>query len=127
MVFRMKSSSFLFTSCWLSFAYLTNAQYNYADFITGPVPTATIITPEMAASAASVSSAFAAMITGTIQHQGGAAGDASSSNEGASSANEAGASGSDTQSITISKGGIIAIAVVVSCVVVFGSTFSSSP
>lgn len=120
----MKSFILVTTCCWLSLAHLTNAQYNYDDFITQPVPTATTITPEMAASASSVSSAWAAMFTKPIQDSGGTAGDVSSVKDGSLSGNEEGASGTDTQSITISKGGIIAIAVVVSCVVIFGSMWS---
>lgn len=122
----MKSLILLSTCCWLKLAYLTSAQHNYDDFTTEPVPTTTIITPEMAASASSASSAFAAMFTRPVQDSGGDAGDASSRNEGSNAADEAGASGSDTQSITISKEGIIAIAVVVSLVVVFGSMSSNN-
>ena len=81
--------------------------------------TPTSYSPQQIASMASVSSAFAAAITNPIQQGGAQAGDAASIDDG--SGDLAGASGGEQSSITISKGGIIAIAVVVSCVVIFGS------
>jgi hypothetical protein len=100
------------------------AQGNYGEIISQQPPSPTIITPEMAASASSVSSAFAAQFTGPVQEQGSAAGDVAFSGDGSAGDTE-GAGGQDTGSFQISKGGIIAIAVVVGFVVLFGSKSSS--
>jgi hypothetical protein len=73
------------------------------------------------ATAASVSSYFASMATGSVNQpgDGGSPGDPSSTG-GVGSGNEAGASGSDYESFSLSKGGLIAIIVVIVAVVVFG-------
>jgi hypothetical protein len=87
-----------------------------------PVPTSTISqTPEM--SSASVSSVFAALASATPQQQGGdvAPGDAANGGGDLGDQNAAGASGSDHESFNLSKGGMIAIIVVVVVVAVFGS------
>lgn len=90
------------TWCWLNFAYLSSAQ-NYYNH-----PSYTSMTPEMSAAAASASSAFAAMFTNPVTELDPQSGD------------DAGAAGPSSGSTTISKGGIIAIGVVVGLVVVFG-------
>lgn len=87
-----------------------------SDAANAPTPVA--LSPEAQASLASVSSAFAALITGPVQGGSARSGDAASA--GDDDGDLAGASGGSNDSIKISKGGIIAIAVVVSCVVVFG-------
>ena len=126
----MRSSSLLASLAVTSSAYLAAAQstsdINPSELVTtrAPEATATSLSPQQSASMASVSSAFAAAITNPIQQGGAQAGDAASVDDG--SGDLAGASGGEHNSINISKGGIIAIAVVVSCVVVFGSK-SSSP
>ena len=108
----------------LAFASFAAAQYDYDVFtsLAGSSPTPTTMSPEEEASKASISADFAALITGEIQPGGARSGDAASAGDDDGSL--AGASGGSNDSINISKGGIIAIAVVVSCVVVFGSKFT---
>lgn len=121
----MRSSSLLASLAVSSSAYFAVAQTDADEFMTNGAlePTATSFSPQQIASMASVSSAFAAAITNPIQQGGAQAGDAASVDDG--SGDLAGASGGESNSITISKGGIIAIAVVVSCVVIFGSKLLS--
>lgn len=115
-------SSFLLTLL-LHFLFSTPT---FAQYYTSAAATATSsLTPaEMssaAASAASVSSVFASLATATPQQgsdEGGSPGDADSSGGGGTAA---GASGTDTSSFNLSKGGLIAIIVVVSVVCIFGS------
>lgn len=87
-----------------------------------PTAATTSLTPAMSSS--SVAAFFSALATTAPQQPGSGsqAGDAGSANSGVNSA--AGAAGSDTGSITLSRGAIIAIVIVVSCVVIFGSKFS---
>ncbi|KFZ10131.1 hypothetical protein V502_08297 [Pseudogymnoascus sp. VKM F-4520 (FW-2644)] len=95
-------SSILFTACcWLHLAFLTFAQDNNT-------PTPTGNTPEQSAAQASASREFAAMFTEPVAESNTPTGD------------DAGSAGPSTGSVTISKGGIIAIGVVVGFVVVFG-------
>lgn len=95
-------SSILFNACcWLHLAYLTLAQ----DI----TPTATADTPEMSAAHASASSEFAALFTDPVPQTYTPSGD------------DAGAAGPSSGSVSISRGGIIAIGVAVGFVVVFGS------
>lgn len=95
-------SSILFTACcWLHLAFLTFAQDNNT-------PTPTGNTPEQSAAQASASREFAAMFTEPVSETNTPTGD------------DAGSAGPSTGSVTISKGGIIAIGVVVGFVVVFG-------
>ncbi len=130
------------------FSYLVAAQslgYNYEEFMSikaTQVPTTTY-SPQEIASMASASSAFNALITNPVQGGSARAGDAASGNRilcvyqncpalmsflvDDGNGNIAGASGGEQNSIQISKGGIIAIAVVVSCVVVFGSMLRPTP
>lgn len=120
----MRSSSLLASLAVSSSAYFAAAQVNDKSMTTTALEaTPTSYSPQQIASMASVSSAFAAAITNPIQQGGAQAGDAASVNDG--SGDLAGASGGEQSSITISKGGIIAIAVVVSCVVIFGSRLPS--
>jgi hypothetical protein len=74
--------------------------------------------PEMASQ--SVSSVFAALATATPQQTSGdqAPGDDSG---GTTNPNAAGASGTDSESLNLSRGGMIAIIVVVVVVAIFGS------
>jgi hypothetical protein len=114
-------SSFLLTLL-LHFALSTSAfgQY-YTTTASAAAATSSLTPAEM--SAASVSSVFASLATATPQQQsgeGGGPGDASSSG---GSGNAAGASGSDTTSFSLSKGGLIAIIVVVAAVSIFGSMY----
>ncbi|KFZ11891.1 hypothetical protein V501_04521 [Pseudogymnoascus sp. VKM F-4519 (FW-2642)] len=97
-------SSILFTACcWLHLAFLTFAQDNNT-----PTPTPTGNTPEMSAAQASASKEFAALFTDPVPPSNTPSGD------------DAGAAGPSSGSVTISRGGIIAIGVVVGFVVVFG-------
>lgn len=97
-------SSILFTACcWLHLAFLTFAQDNNT-----PTPTPTGNTPEMSAAQASASKEFAALFTDPVPASNTPSGD------------DAGAAGPSSGSVTISRGGIIAIGVVVGFVVVFG-------
>lgn len=100
-------SSILFTACcWLHLAYLTLAQDTYT-------PTATGNTPEMSAAQASASREFAALFTDPVPDTNTPTGD------------DAGSAGPSSGSVTISKGGIIAIGVVVGFVVVFGGMLTT--
>jgi len=87
-----------------------------------PIETTTSVslTPEMSAS--SVASYYSSLATSApIQPGSGpSAGDAGSSAGSSAGDSDAGASGSDSGSITLSKGGIIAIIVIVVFVLVFG-------
>lgn len=98
--------TYIVLSTLLNFAYLATAQSS---------------TKTSTAAAAKTSNAFPLSTENPTQIQGGDPGDAnSSSGNGVDSA--AGASGSDTGSFgQLSHAGLIAIIVVVSCVVVFGS------
>lgn len=82
-------------------------------------------TPEMAAS--SVSSVFAAIATATPLQPNDEAPGTSNGGNTASSQNAAGASGSDNESLNLSKGGMIAIIVVVVVVAIFGSMYPIFP
>lgn len=117
-------SSFIFATLIAFFFSLAAAQYDYDQFMSdrANAPTPTALSPEAQASLASVSSAFAALITGPVQGGGARSGDAASA--GDDDGDLAGASGGSNDSIKISKAGIIAIAVVVSVVVVFGSEYT---
>lgn len=76
-------------------------------------------TPEMAS--ASVSSVFAALATTTPLQTNDQAPGADNGGGSASDQNAAGASGSDSESLNLSRGGMIAIIVVVVVVAIFGS------
>lgn len=102
---------------------ISSSQSPEQESVTSAPPSATTsfvsLTPEMSAS--SVSSLFSALATATPEQPGSgpSAGDAGST--AGSGGSDAGASGSDSGSFTLSKGGIIAIIVVVVFVVLFGS------
>ena len=91
---------------------------------TVPIATSsTSLTPAMSSS--SVASYFSALATSVpIQPGNGpSAGDAGSSAASSTGDSDAGAAGSSSGSITISKGGMVAIIIVVVCVVIFGSAY----
>jgi hypothetical protein len=117
-----KMRSFFLLSLMLNFLVL-NARAQ--DSVSSVQPTSTIsytsLSPAMSSS--SVASYFSSLATSApIQPGSGpSAGDAGSSAGSSTGDTDAGASGPDSGSITISKGGIIAIIVVVVCVVIFGS------
>lgn len=111
--------SILLLSLTLNFLFLKVIAQNSVTSSPAAATTSYVsLTPEMSAS--SVSSYFAALATSAPQQPGDdpSAGDASSTSSAGDS--DAGAAGSDSGSITISKGGIIAIIVCVSFVVLFG-------
>lgn len=117
--------SFLFFSAVLGFLVLFFAAEGQAQSTTAtPTAATTSLTPAMSSS--SVAAFFSALATTAPQQPGSGsqAGDAGSANSGVNSA--AGAAGSDTGSITLSRGAIIGIVIVVACVVIFGSKFFPS-
>jgi hypothetical protein len=127
--------SILFLSLMLSYLLQVSAQGSQSSVTSqssvasqnsvtaAPSPTTTAFTLTPQESASSLASYYSALATSApIQPGSGPLpGDAGSSAGSSQSASEAGASGSDSGSFTLSKAGIIAIAVVVSCVVIFGS------
>jgi hypothetical protein len=106
----------------LHFVFSTPA---FAQYYSSAAATATSsLTPAEMSAAASVSSVFASLATATPQQSsddGGSPGDADSTPGGGDAA---GASGADTSSFNLSKGGLIAIIVVVTAVCIFGSMSS---
>jgi hypothetical protein len=114
-------------SLMLNFLVLkTNAQDSISS---AQAATATTYSLSPAMSSSSVASYFSSLATSApIQPGNGpSAGDAGSSAGSSAGDSDEGAAGPDSGSITISRGGIIAIIVVVVCVVIFGSTFAPYP
>ena len=110
-------------SLMLSFLSLrTNAQ-DYISSASVAATTSYSLSPAMSSS--SVASYFSALATSApIQPGSGpVAGDAGSSPGSSAGDSDAGAAGPDSGSFTISRGGIIAIIVIVVCVVMLGSTW----
>lgn len=120
--FDMRS---LFLLSWmLNFLFLkTNAQDSISSAQAAATTTSYSLNPAMSSS--SVASYFSSLATSApIQPGSGpSAGDAGSSAGSSTGDSNEGAAGPDSGSITISRGGIIAIIVVVVCVVVFGGMF----
>jgi hypothetical protein len=120
----------LLLSLTLNFLFLKVVLAQDFSTISAP-PSATTsfvsLTPEMSSS--SVASFFSALATTAPQQPGGDPGAGDVSSSPGQGDTDAGASGSDSGSITISKGGIIAIIVCVVFVVIFGSklTWSGIP
>jgi hypothetical protein len=74
----------------------------------------------------STSSIFASLATATPQQQAGEGGGPGEATAAGGTGNAAGAAGSDVSGFNLSKGGMIAIIVVVVLVAIFGSKSSSN-
>jgi len=106
------------------FLQLSFAQDSSAQSSAPTTTTSVSLTPQMSASA--VSSLYSVLATSSPQQPGSgpAAGDAGSAPGSSAGDSIAGASGTDTGSMSISKGGVIAIAVCTSFVCIFGGKCS---
>ena len=115
--------AFFFLSSALSFLFLNQALAQDSSTSSQPPATSTFVSLTPAMSSSSVASYFSAIATSAPQQPGSgpSAGDVGSSSGSNGADSEAGASGGSSGSIEISRGGIIAIIVCVSVVVIFGS------
>jgi len=92
-----------------------------------PTPTSTSVSLTPAESAASVSSFFAALASASPQQPGSGLAPGEGDPNDVGGDGNAGAEGTDTESITLSTGAIIAIAVVVGGVIIIGSMYPLAP
>lgn len=123
-LFVLNICSFIMTAILFSLVLNFLVVKTFAQQTTQQVPaTTTTVSLTPAMSSSSVASFFSALATTTPEQPGSdpAPGDAGSSGTGSSAANEAGASGQDSGSISLSRGGLIAVIVVIVGVAVLGS------